>query len=122
MAKIFVDLDGFGQLSVERTLILNQRPQAFLCTNGKCHFLFFEIEYERDSTTWLMVPIKTVIAKDLLNRQLSVQAPFLTRQLRSSDDVFVVFKRGHVTKGAVRPAKKEELKNLPENAVYKTTA
>lgn len=122
MTKAFIDLEAIGLLTVERTLILNQRPQAFLCSNGKAHFLFYETEYERDSTTWLMVPVKTAVAKDILNRQLSIQAPFLNRQHRSSDDVFTVFKRGHVLRGVIRPARKDELKNLPENAVYKTTA
>lgn len=122
MAKTFIELDGFGKLTVERTLILNQRPQAFLCTNGKCHFLFFETEYERDSMTWLMAPVKTAVAKDIISGSLSVQAPFLNRACRSSDDVFCVFKRMHILPGVMRTAKKEDLVKLPEKAVYRTTA
>lgn len=122
MAKTFIELDGFGKLTVERTLVLNQRPQAFLCTNGKCHFLFFETEYERDSMTWLMAPVKTAVAKDIINRSLAVQAPFLNRTHRSSDDVFYVFKRMHILGGVMRPAKNEDLKKLPERAVYRTIA
>lgn len=119
-AKTFTTIEGFGTLSVERTLILNQRPICFLCSNGSCHFLFYETDYERDSTQWLVVPIKTSVAKSILKREIPIQVPYRKREYRSSDKVFVVKKKGSSIRGILKDAKASDIAQLPKNDIFKS--
>lgn len=117
--KTFVRLEEFGSLAVERTLILNQRPTCFLCSNGKCHFLFYEVDYERDSTQWLVVPVKTYIAKGIILGEITIQSPFRMRECRSSDKVFLVHKDGKSIDGRVKEATAADLASLPKKDLFR---
>lgn len=119
-AKTFIKIDGFGTLYVERTLILGQRPVCFLCSNGSCHFLFYEIERERDSTQWLVVPIKTIVAKSILKGEIPIQTPYKNRESRSSEKIFIVKKYGSFINGTIKEGKPSDLVALPKNDIYKS--
>lgn len=118
--RLLMELKGLGQLSVETTVVMRDRPISFLCTNTKNYFLFYEIYHERESTTWLMVPVKADVAKEILAGHLPVQESFRSRQYRSSERVFTVYKDTKSIKGKLREARDTDIGRLPSLNMFRT--
>lgn len=110
----------FGTLNYEKTVVMGERPRAFLCNNGKNHFLFYEICYEESFSQWLVTPVKTAVAKEILTGRIPVQVPYRTRECRSTDDVYVVTKVVRTLNGTLKIASPWDISHLPSYDVYRT--
>ena len=113
---IFFEVDN-TKFSVERTLVMRERPLMFLCKAEqnweRCHFVFFELAKERDFTEWLGTSVSTLKAKLLISRDISLQDV-----LENAERIFVFHKDARVTKGYLREAKEHDLEKVPKKKIF----
>ncbi len=120
MATFKVEVKEFGVLAIEKVVVMRERPLVFLCANGKNHFLFYELTAEESFMQWLVVPVKTAVAKEILQGRIPVQVPFRKRECRCSDDTFVITKVARNKMGTLKTASLWDLSHLPNYEVYRT--
>lgn len=115
---IFFVIDDIS-FSVERTLVMRERPIMFLCKaeeNGKrCHYVFFELAKERDYTEWIGIAVSTLTAKLLIQGELAFQDV-----LENSDRILIFHKDARVLQGYFRTAKEKDLGKIPKKKIFST--
>lgn len=105
------------KFTVEKTVFMRNRPLAFFAKaevmNKKCHYLFFEIAKEKDSTDWLAAYLPTSDVRAVLSKITSLQEAF-----RNTSKCFVIHQEGSKREAIAREASESDIEKIPVDDVY----